>query len=160
MVKKHKIGLFVNTGTASSPTWKRIKKSTELTIAMNTETEEYDYIADENPTTVIQQYKPAIEQALTMYEDEDDFNYFWDLFYDTVTGKDAETEVMLVFMFDGDNTAGYKAWKCGCTINFENLNAVDSSLNFNINFAGTITKGTATVTGTAPDLTPTFTPSV
>lgn len=159
MVKKHKIGLFINTGTSASPSWKRIKKSTELTIAMNTETEEYDYIADENPTTVIQQYKPAIEQSLKMYEDEDDFDYFWNLFYDTVTGEDADTEVMLVFMFDGDNTNGYKAWECGCTINFENLNAVDSALNFNINFSGTITKGTATVTGTAPDLTPSFTPS-
>ena len=54
IIKKHRIGLFVNTGTKASPTWKRIKKSTELTLAMNPETEDYDYIADESPTTELE----------------------------------------------------------------------------------------------------------
>ena len=51
MVKKHQIALMLNKGTSTSPVWTRIKKSTELTISMNPETEENDYIADESPTT-------------------------------------------------------------------------------------------------------------
>ena len=48
MVKKHQIALMLNKGTSTSPVWTRIKKSTELTISMNPETEENDYIADES----------------------------------------------------------------------------------------------------------------
>ena len=76
MIKKHRIGLFVNTAASGMPAFKRIKKSTELTIAMNPETEDYDYIADENPTTEHLGYKPEIEQPLKMISGEDDFEYF------------------------------------------------------------------------------------
>ena len=47
MVKKHQIALFLNKGTISVPDWTRIKKSTSLTISMNPETEDFDYISDE-----------------------------------------------------------------------------------------------------------------
>ena len=43
LVKKHKIALFLDPGTG----YKRIKKSEALTISMNPEENEYDYIADE-----------------------------------------------------------------------------------------------------------------
>lgn len=69
LVKKHKIGLFLDPGTG----YKRIKKSETLTISMNPEENEYDYIADENPTTEVDRYKPSIDQDLTMYKGEDDY---------------------------------------------------------------------------------------
>lgn len=47
MVKKHKIGLFLHDGTK----YQRVKKSQTLTISMNPTETEYDYIADEMPTT-------------------------------------------------------------------------------------------------------------
>ena len=73
MVKKHQIALMLNKGTSTSPVWTRIKKSTELTISMNPETEENDYIADESPTTELKNYKPSIDQDLTMMKGEDDY---------------------------------------------------------------------------------------
>lgn len=36
---------------------------------MNPTETEYDYIADENPTTEVDSYKPSIDQDLTMYKD-------------------------------------------------------------------------------------------
>lgn len=157
MVKKHQIALFVNTGTTASPTWKRIKKSTELTISLNPETADYDYIADENSTTELSKYKPTISQPLTMYETEDDFEFIWGKFYDLKTGSDARAEVMIVFMFDGDNTDGYKAWKIDCAISCNEMNAVESTITFDILFGGTVTKGTATVTSGVPTFTETTT---
>ena len=153
MVKKHRIGLFVDKTPSSTATWKRIKKSTELTIAMNPETEDYDYIADENPTTELINYKPEIEQPLKMIKGEDDFDYFWDIFYDMKTGQDCKTHALVVFMFDCtevSSTPYYKAWKTDCSVVMNEMNANDSELNFNVNFAGTVAKGYATVTDGVP----------
>ncbi len=68
MVRKHLIGLFPNGGTSEKPDWVRVKKATQLTLAMNPETEDYDYIADEVPTTELKRYKPSIDEDLTMYK--------------------------------------------------------------------------------------------
>lgn len=153
MVKKHRIALFVDKTPASTATWTRIKKSTELTIAMNAETEDYDYIADENPTTELLYYKPEIEQPLKMIKGEPDFDYFWEIFYELKTGEDCKTQAMLVFMFDSTEVSDvpyYKAWKVDCSVVMNELNANDSELNFNVNFAGDVEKGYATVSNGNP----------
>ena len=162
MIKKHQIGLFLNTAAsgASSPSWTRIKKSTELTISLDPETEDVDYIADESPTTELKQYKPSIEQPLKMIKGEPDFEAVWPRFYDLKTGDEAKMDVLVVFIFDKEGTgatAKHKAWKTRALVTFSELNAVDSQLSFNISFGGTIERGTCTLTGTAPDLVPTFT---
>ena len=160
MIKKHQIAVFINTGTSEVPAWKRIKKSTELTISMDPQTEDVDYIADESPTTELTQYKPSIEQPLKMIEGEPDFEAVWDYFYNMKTGEDAKTQYLIVFMFDKDGSgvdAKYKAWSGDAIISCSELNAVDSELNFELMFGGTVKKGTVTVTGTAPDYVPSFT---
>lgn len=147
MVKKHLIGLFLNTGTKSAPTWTRIKKSTELTISMNPETEDFDYIADENPTTELMKYKPSIDQDLTMYKEEADYKMIWPYFYEMRTGSDAHIDCLVVFMQEGSSSTGYSAWKTDSVLSVQDLNAVESKLNFQIMFGGTIEKGLATKTG-------------
>lgn len=153
MVKKHLIALFINTGTPSSPTWTRIKKSTELTISLNPETEEVDYIADENPTTELTKYAPKIEQPLKMIEGEPDFEFIWGRFFSLATGEDAKAEYMIVFMFDKTEAGAYKAWKGSSIISCNELNAVDSEISFDLAFGGTVDKGTATVTSGSPEFT-------
>lgn len=163
MIKKHLIAVFVNSGTKETPNWTRIKKSTELTLSMNPETEDVDYISDESPSTELSEYKPQIEQPLKMIKDEPDFEYFWDLFYSMAVGNDARTQYLIVFMFDkvGEGSdAAYRAWSGDCIVSFNELNAVDSELSFDLMFGGTVQKGTATVTGTAPDYKPAFVPAV
>lgn len=155
-IKKHLVALYVDTTPENTtPSWIRIKKSTELTVAMNPETEDYDYIADESKTTELESYNPTIEQPLKMIQGEDDFDYFWDFYYQMKVGEDAKTNVLLVYMFESE-TKGTKeyfvAWRAGCSIVVNELNAVDSELSFDINFAGTVEKGWATVT----DGTPTY----
>ena len=61
MVKKHKIALFLHNGTK----YVRIKKSETLTLSMNPEETEYNYIADESASTEVDSYKPTIDQDLT-----------------------------------------------------------------------------------------------
>lgn len=161
MIKKHQIAVFIDTSKEEEPDWIRIKKSTELTLAMNPSTEDIDYIADESPTTELASYSPKIEQPLKMIEGEKDFEAIWEKFYNMATGEAAKTRYLIVFMFDktGEGVdAVYRAWSGSALVSFNELNAVNSELDFELAFGGTVEKGTASVTGTAPDYKPTFTP--
>lgn len=144
MVKKHQIALFLNKCTTSVPNWTRIKKSTSLTISMNPETEDFDYISDENPTTELMKYKPSIDQDLTMFKGEPDYEMVFPYFYEQKLGSDAHIECMVVFKQEKEDTGKYKAWKTDSIISVQDLNAVDSKLNFQILFGGNIEKGFAT----------------
>ncbi|MCR5607138.1 MAG: hypothetical protein K6F69_10045 [Treponema sp.] len=153
MVKKWKIAPFLNKGTIPEPNWFRIKKSTAFDLALNPETQDYDYISDESPTTEIIKYKPSLTQSLTMYKGEDDYEEIFNHFYNLHTGSDAKTEILLVF-FQESQTVGsntyYKAWKSDCVIAVNNLNSVDSTLSFDIFMNGTVDKGYITITDGSP----------
>lgn len=147
MIRKHQIGIFLKDPTGE---YVRIKKSTELTLSMNPETEDMDYIADENPTTELKKYKPSLSQPLTMLENEADFKFIWDKFYNMAVGDNAKVDTMIVFMFDGTPADGYKAWETTSVLSFNDLNGVDSQINFDVLFGGEIQRGTATMVAGKP----------
>ena len=134
--------------------YKRIKKSTTLDIAFNSETETYDFIADKNPTESLKSYSPQISQDLTMIKGEDDFEYIYEKMFNSVpNNEEVNTKALLVFMFDGDKTKGYKAWEVDAKLIFDTLSGVDSKINFNINFASDIRVGIAKVADEAVTFT-------
>lgn len=159
IVKKHLIALYLNAGTPGTPDWFRIKKSTALDLALNPETKEYDYIVDESPTTELDKYKPSINQALTMYKGEPDYEYVFNKFYNLAAGEDAKTEALIVYMQESAGASTYKAWKTDAIISINDMNAVDSTITFDIMFGGTTKKGTATVTDGVPTFSETGGPS-
>ncbi len=105
LVKKHMIGLWIKDDKGE---WCRIKKSTTIDLALNPETVDRDYIVDENPTTEIDKYKPSLNQALTMYKGEKDFDTLYPLAYRLPTGKAAKREVLIGFIFDAVTAAAYR----------------------------------------------------
>lgn len=150
MVKKYHIGLFLDkTPGEASPTWFRIKKSVSLDLTMNPELKEYDYIADESPTSELDKYSPAISQDLTMYKGEDDYDFVFDRFFNQSVGEDAHTNICIVFYkepADEETTpTHFKAWMSDCVLSINDLNGVDSVLNFDVKFGGTTKKGYVTV---------------
>lgn len=154
MVKKHLIGLFIDTGNdVNNQRFRRIKKSTELTVSMNPVTNEYDYIADESPTSEVDKYQPSIDQPLTMYKDEPDFKMIFERFFKMNVGNDAHARVMLVYMFAGNKESGFLAWESDCILQISEMNAVDSTITMNITFGGTVRKGYATVVNDVPTFT-------
>lgn len=151
MIKKYMIALFIDT-SGNGAGYKRIKKSTELEITTEANTEEFDFIANVNPEELLKNYKVSLAQDLVMIQGEDDFEYFFDNFYNLPVSPEVKAKAMVVFMFKGDKTTGYKAWETEANIIYDNLNGVDGKINFTLNF-GDITLGTAKMT----DGTPTFT---
>lgn len=152
MIKKYMVGVFIDTSEGGDGTgYKRIKKSTELEIATEANTEEFDFIANVNPEELLKNYKISLAQDLVMIQGQDDFEYFFDKFYKLPVAPEVKAKAMIVFMFKGDKTSGYKAWETMANIMYNNMNGVDGKINFTLNF-GDVILGTATMA----DGTPTF----
>lgn len=152
MVKKYHIGLFLDkTPKEEAPTWFRVKKSVSLDLTMNPELKEYDYIADESPTSELDKYAPAISQDLTMYKGEADYDFVFERFFNQSVGEDAHTNVLIVFykhpVDEAAEPTHFKAWMTDSILSINDMNGVDSVLNFDVKFGGTTKKGYVTVTG-------------
>jgi hypothetical protein len=148
MVKKYHIALFLNSGTSENPVWVRVKKSTSLELSMNPETQDYDYIVDQNPTTEVLRYKPSLNQPITMYKGEADYDFAFGKFYNLQTGEKAKCEVLVVYMqedmtrvVDGITKTVYKSWRNIATLTVASFNAVDSIITLDVTFGGTIDHG-------------------
>ena len=61
-------------------------------------------------------------------------------------------DVLIVF---AGASSPYKAWRSTATMVLKDLNTVDEKILFDLNFGGTISRGTATVTDGVPEFTPT-----
>lgn len=148
LIKKHLIRPFLNNGTSELPDWVQIKKATEFTRAMNPQTEERDYIADEHPTTEVMDYKPSENLSITMYKGEPDFELFYDLYKKRAIGSEAQKEFLLVYIFDSstvESTTYYYAEKTNASVTVEELNASGKSLTCNVYENGTPVKGYVTI---------------
>ena len=149
LIKKYHVALFINTGTSDVPVWTRIQKSTDNTITANAVTNQFDFIVDESPTTVLDQYKPSLSQPITMYKGNDDYNFFFDHFFNLKTGDDAVTEILIVYYAE-DVGSAYKAQKSSCVVVIDNMNPVESTITASIDFNGTVDTGTVVVTSGVP----------
>lgn len=162
--KKHQTIPFLDiarpTEAVPSPEadYARIGKSTIFDLAYNAQTETFDFIEDENPTDVIKNYKPALNQELRTVRGDKAFDAVWEVGYNRPTGDEAMRNVLLVFpAIQGGTTAApsFFAWLVPVTLIITNFNTVDEKILFGLNFAGNIVKGSATVGSTGQ---PVFTP--
>lgn len=156
LIKKHLIRPFLNKGTSELPDWVQIKKATEFTRAMNPQTEERDYIADEHPTTEVMDYKPSENLSVTMYKGEPDFELFYDLYKKRAIGSEAQKEFLLVNIFDSsivESKTYYYAEKTNASVTVEELNATGKSLSCNVYENGTPVKGYVTIENGVPTFT-------
>ena len=156
LIKKHLIRPFLNKGTSELPDWVQIKKATEFTRAMNPQTEERDYIADEHPTTEVMDYKPSENLSITMYKGEPDFELFYDLYKKRAIGSEAQKEFLLVYIFDSSTVESktyYYAEKTNASVTVEELNASGKSLACNVYENGTPVKGYVTIENGSPTFT-------
>ena len=106
LIKKHKFALYLNAGTSETPDWVRVCKATEFTRSMNPTTEDYDYIADEHPTTEVTDYKPSESMSVKTIKGEKDFELFYELYKNRAIGPDAHRDILTVFIFDSVETEG------------------------------------------------------
>ena len=135
MFKKDKWLLYLDTTpSGSARTWARIGKSTLHTLNMNAETETFDYIEDEIPTSVISRYQPSMDQEIHTYEDDPCYTYIEAMAQNLPVGDDAFTNFLYIFPRNvGTSEAPkFNAWLCEATITISSIEAVDHKISFNI----------------------------
>lgn len=141
MLRKHQCIPFLNTGSAQTPSWARIDKSTIFSLNPNPQTETQDYICYETPVTVIDHYEPELPQEIAMYEGNPMYDFVYGLFYNLPVGEEAVVESLICF--PGTDK---KAWKIDeTTLVLGEMNTVDKKISFTLNFGGDITRGTYTI---------------
>lgn len=158
MVKKWNVALFLKDESSVTEKWIRIKKSTAFDLSMNPETQDFDYISDESPTKELMKYAPTLNQSLTMYKGEPDYELVFDKFFNLKVGSDAKSKVLIAFFQepldkDAEPHKVFKAWKSDCVISVNNLNSVDSTITFDVLFGGTVQTGYVSVTDGEPVFT-------
>lgn len=154
-VKKHHVWYFFNNGTTETPDWVRIEKSTESTITMNGETEVFDYIADESPTTVLSRYAPGFSHPVTAYKGNPDFEMLFDLFYNMQLDAKANKDFLIVFMNEEPESEKWAAWAGNALLVVDSADWVAGIVTVSVTTNGTVKKGTVVITDGEPVFTET-----
>lgn len=147
------VALFVDKSATETPSWQRVSKSTIYTETYNAETEDFDYIVDEQKTTEVKSYAPTLDQEVAILPTETDYEYFNGLRKTLPTGADAHKDFLRVYLNDGDNTLGYYSVKQDAVLTFNEYNAVDGKITFSVAFCGTPVPGTTIITAGVPTFT-------
>lgn len=154
LVKKHLFALFIK--DKKNDEYVRIKKATELNRSMNPVTEDYDYIADEFPTTEVTGYKPSEPVAVKTFTGEKDFALLYDIYKSRAIGPDAHYEVLTVYMFQKStvsNVDHYYAEKEDATVTIDSWNVSGTTLTANVSHNGTPKRGSVVITDGQPVFT-------
>lgn len=100
-IKRSAYASFLNTGTTSSQTWKRMGQGiSEMDLDYNPEEEEEKYIHQDSLTHMLTAYAPAADVEQKCYSGEPIFEYVDQKRKTRAVEADAETQVLDVFLYD------------------------------------------------------------
>ena len=148
-IKRSLFATFINTTPDSeSPTWAKMGKGiTSQKISYNPNVTTEQYIDEDNAYSSVDSYAPSLDGQQTCYKGEPVFEYIEALRQNRAVGADLETEVLFVYLYDGEGNA-YKAEKNACVIqlgDFGGDGGGSVQLTYTIGLNGAPVKGTATV---------------
>lgn len=156
-IKRSEFAAFLNTTPSATPTYSRMGKGiTGQTIAYNPATTSETYIHEDAATTIIDSYAPSINTPQTCYAGEPVFEYVDGLRRSRAVGTDAETDILLVYIYASEGSNSYAAEKCKAAIAIEEFGGdggAPTSITYTISLNGDPEIGTATIS----DGTVTFT---
>lgn len=153
--KKNQVAIYVsNKGIDALDGFLRVAKSTANTITMNGETETFDYIDAEKPSTELKQYSPSMDHDIAMYKGNPDYEWAFEKFYYGDVGDKAKGTVLVVFMDHPESAGVYKAFVSEATFTVTSMDAVTGVINMSIAFNGDPVFGVVSGSGT-----PSFSPA-
>lgn len=154
-VKRSQLAAFLNTGTTETPVWSLIGKGvTGQTIGYNPQTNTEQYIHEDSATTSVDSYQVNIPTPQTAYAGDPVFDYVDNLRQQRAIGTDAETDVLIVYLY---TQSPYKAEKCRAAIQIDDFGGDGGAsvvLNYTINLNGDPELGTVVITDGVPVFTP------
>ena len=148
-IKRSLFATFINTAPGSeSPVWAKMGKGiTSQKISYNPNVTTEQYIDEDNAYSSVDSYAPSLDGQQTCYKGEPVFEYIESLRQARAVGADLETEVLFVYLYDGDGNA-FKAEKNACVIQLGDYGGDGGGsvqLTYTIGLNGDPVKGTATI---------------
>lgn len=156
-IKTSKLAAFLNTTPKTEETYSRIRKQGELKLKYSAETSEESYIDQDSKDTNTDAYAVGFDGELIAHTGDPVFEFLDDLRQSRAVNADAETDVIIVNMYDGEG-GNYSAEKNRCSIQIGDFGGEGGggnlSLNYTCSFNGDPIKGTATVVDGEVTFTP------
>lgn len=148
-IKRSLFATFINTTPGvDAPTWAKMGKGiTSQKISYNPTVTTEQYIDEDNAYSSVDSYAPSLDGTQTCYKGEPVFEYIEALRQNRAVGADLETEVLFVYLYDGEGNA-YKAEKNACVIQLGDYGGDGGGsvqLTYTIGLNGDPVKGTATI---------------
>ena len=148
-IKRSLFATFINTTPGvGEPTWAKMGKGiTTQTISYNPNVTTEQYIDEDNAYSSVDSYAPSLDGQQTCYKGEPVFAYIDALRQKRAVGKDLETEVLFVYLYDGNENA-FKAEKNACVIQLGEYGGEGGGnvqLTYTISLNGNPEQGTATI---------------
>ena len=148
-IKRSLFATFINTTPGDeAATWAKMGKGiTAQSLSYNPNVTTEQYIDEDNATSSVDSYAPSLDGTQTCYKGEPVFTFIDGLRQKRAVGKELETEVLFVYLYDGAENA-YKAEKNACVIQlgeFGGEGGGNVQLTYTIGLNGDPEQGTATV---------------
>ena len=151
-IKRSEFAAFLNTSPSSTATYARMGKGiTGQTVAYNPTVNTEQYINEDSATSSVDAYAPSINTPQTCYKGDAVFDFVDGLRKSRAIGSAAETDVVLVYIYDsttGSGATSYAAEKCKCCISIEEFGGDAGnplSITYTVNLNGDPIIGTATI---------------
>ena len=148
-IKRSLFATFINTTPGEeAPTWAKMGKGiTSQKISYNPTVTTEQYIDEDNAYSSVDSYAPSLDGTQTCYKGEPVFEYIEALRQKRAVGTDLETEVLFVYLYDGNENA-YKAEKNACVIQLGDYGGDGGGsvqMTYTIGLNGDPVQGTATI---------------
>ena len=150
-IKRSEFAAFLNTAPTSTAVYSRMGKGiTGQTISYNPTVNTEQYIDEDSATNSLDAYAPSINPPQTCYAGEPVFEFVDGLRRKRAIGADAETDIVLVYIYsqNGETLGKYDAEKCNCVISIEDFGGDAGnpvSITYTVSLNGDPKIGTATI---------------
>lgn len=149
-IKRSSFASFLNTGTKEAKVWSRFGKGvTEQTVSYNPQVTTEQYINEDNSTSFVDGYQVNIATPQTCYVEEPVFKYVDEIRRRRAIGKEAETEVLLVYLYNKNADGSYAAELNDVAIQIDDFGGPanePTKINYTLNFSGDPVLGTVSIT--------------
>ena len=149
-IKRSLFATFINTApNGEAEVWARMGKGiTSQKISYNPNVTTEQYIDEDSATSSVDSYAPSLDGSQTCYKGEPVFTYIDGLRQKRAVGKELETQVLFVYLYDGAENS-FKAEKNNCVIQLGEYGGDGGgnvTMTYTVGLNGDPVVGTATVT--------------
>lgn len=144
-VKRSKFAVFLNVGTAQTPSYKLVGDGiTTATINYNAQTSEETYIHQDTGTTEVESYRPTMPIEATCKSGDNVFDFVDGMRQSRAVLDSAKSDILLVYLYETAVAGKYPAEKQPVSIQIDSFGGdggASNKINYTLNFIGDATPG-------------------